>query len=296
MQQRGFNSVEYALNLAQEYFNEEREFCRAKLDDFRTYIHAQLSDLSEARSNAGHQFMSYLNNLENKLAELEQSSLDTFNATKDSIQDAAALMRLAIKNGAMRLLTAEEIPEEWKHNMYILTGYRFYESKLRCVRSICGIHNETGNIWTHIIGFVFLAAVWFYYYPAKGWFAELSAADIAVYGVFFAAALKCLLFSTLWHTFCNLSNLKAMRRCACIDYIGISVLIAASIVTFEYHGFYCQPHCQLMYISITSLLGLIGTYIPWQEWFDKPYVTTFSILFMCCRFSTGLGDALTLLY
>ena len=56
------------------------------------------------------------------------------------------------------------------------------------------------------------------------------------------------------------------------DYVGISVLIAASILTVEYHGFYCQPIAQVSYMASTAVLGIIGMCIPWLEWFDQQYL------------------------
>lgn len=55
------------------------------------------------------------------------------------------------------------------------------------------------------------------------------------------------------------------------DYVGISVLIAASILTVEYHGFYCQPAAQIAYMTSTTVLGVVGMCIPWLEWFDRQY-------------------------
>src|SRR3981189_2248718 len=42
----------------------------------------------------------------------------------------------AIKNGAKRLLTIDEIPSDWHNNPHILRGYRFYENKMQCIYSI----------------------------------------------------------------------------------------------------------------------------------------------------------------
>jgi predicted membrane channel-forming protein YqfA (hemolysin III family) len=38
-------------------------------------------------------------------------------------------------------------------NEYIKTGYRVYYSYVDNWRSLFMLHNETGNIWTHLIGF-----------------------------------------------------------------------------------------------------------------------------------------------
>jgi len=49
------------------------------------------------------------------------------------------------------------------------------------------------------------------------------------------------------------------------------VLIAATILTVEYHGYYCQPVAQIGYMSATTILGIVGMFIPWLEWFDRQY-------------------------
>ena len=45
--------------------------------------------------------------------------------------------------------------EEWQTNFvtYVSTGYRInFNSRLLCLGSLFRIHNETVNIWTHLIG------------------------------------------------------------------------------------------------------------------------------------------------
>ena len=46
-----------------------------------------------------------------------------------------------------------ELPEWYEHNPFIWTAYRDHRTSFcGCVSSVCGIHNETGNIWTHLLG------------------------------------------------------------------------------------------------------------------------------------------------
>jgi len=122
----------------------------------------------------------------------------------------------AIKHGAKRLLTIDEIPSDWHNNPHILRGYRFYENKMQCIYSILKIHNETGNIWTHIVGFFFVLAMGLYWYPRSASYEMSTTADKFVCAVFFFAALECLACSTIWHTFSNFADLAAMRKIACI--------------------------------------------------------------------------------
>ncbi|KAL3158131.1 hypothetical protein ABBQ32_011728 [Trebouxia sp. C0010 RCD-2024] len=46
------------------------------------------------------------------------------------------------------------LPKELQDNEFITTGYRGEMGFLDSVKSLFGLHNETGNIWTHLIGFM----------------------------------------------------------------------------------------------------------------------------------------------
>jgi predicted membrane channel-forming protein YqfA (hemolysin III family) len=38
-------------------------------------------------------------------------------------------------------------------------SYRFYQSNRACLKSIFALHNETINIWSHLLGFIFFAGL-----------------------------------------------------------------------------------------------------------------------------------------
>lgn len=59
-----------------------------------------------------------------------------------------------------------------------------------------------------------------------------------------------------------------LERFACIDYTGISLLIAASIMTTEYTAFYCEPISRWTYMTATAVLGIAGTILPWHPKFN----------------------------
>lgn len=235
----------------------------------RDKIHAARRFLESALLDIEH---SYYNNL----ASTKQTVVEKISHLQEEIQRGTLeaskrvnAIRLAVQAASTRLLEYSELPYEWQNNPYVLTGYRFYESPLKCLASAFQIHNETGNIWTHLAGFLFLCVVGLYIYPQSPAFSDMGFYDRVIFFVFLAAALKCLVCSALWHTFAHIANLGAMKSLACLDYVGISVLIAASIVTMEWHGFYCNSTSQLCYVGFTSALGLLGVIIPWFPWFDK---------------------------
>lgn len=68
------------------------------------------------------------------------------------------------KNGEKeyRLVSYEELPEYMKENEFILNYYRSEWPVLNAALSLFSWHNETINIWTHLVGFmVFLGlTVW----------------------------------------------------------------------------------------------------------------------------------------
>lgn len=53
---------------------------------------------------------------------------------------------------APRPFRAALLQDHLKDNPHILSYYRANYNFRRSLRSLFGIHNETGNIWTHLIG------------------------------------------------------------------------------------------------------------------------------------------------
>jgi hypothetical protein len=51
-----------------------------------------------------------------------------------------------------KLQNFEELPDYLKDNPFITTGYRQQLSPGRSLLSLFNIHNETGNVWSHLIG------------------------------------------------------------------------------------------------------------------------------------------------
>ena len=58
--------------------------------------------------------------------------------------------------GPLPLVDIDETPT-YLRRPYILRGYRVSYTFWRCVQSVWSVHNESGNIWTHALGFVYFA-------------------------------------------------------------------------------------------------------------------------------------------
>ncbi|KAK6205816.1 hypothetical protein LQW54_008201 [Pestalotiopsis sp. IQ-011] len=194
------------------------------------------------------------------------------------------------------LLKYDELPVPWRVNPHILNGYRFSETKLGCVRSVFNISNETVNIWTHAIGLLLVLSLAFYFYPTSANFSLSTKTDIFIAAIFLFAACKCLACSTIWHTMNCVADQTLLERFACVDYTGIALLIAASIMTTEYTAFYCEPISCWTYITATGLLGIFGVVMPWHPYFNRADKAWLRVGFFIGLGATGFLPVFQILY
>lgn len=192
------------------------------------------------------------------------------------------------------LIRYEDLPIPWRTNPHITKGYRFSETKLACVRSAFGFSNELVNIWSHAIGLILVLSVAFYFYPTSANFSLSSGADIFIAAVFFFAACQCLICSIIWHTMNSVADVSLISMFACVDYTGISLLIAASIMTTEYTAFYCEPVSRWIYIVTTAILGIGGVILPWHPRFNGQDMAWVRVAFYVALSATGFLPILQL--
>jgi adiponectin receptor len=192
------------------------------------------------------------------------------------------------------LIRYEDLPIPWRVNPHIVKGYRFSDSKIDCIRSVFGISNELVNIWSHAIGLMVVLAIAFYFYPTSVNFSLSTKTDVFIAAVFFFAACKCLVCSTLWHTMNSVADQTLMERFACVDYTGISLLIAASIMTTEYTAFYCEPISLSIYMTTTATLGIGGVILPWHSTFNRQDMAWARVAFYVSLGATGFVPILQL--
>ncbi|KAJ5439140.1 uncharacterized protein N7458_010138 [Penicillium daleae] len=211
-------------------------------------------------------------------------------ALRENIDEA---IRLAQEK---RLITYADLPDPWRVNPHILNGYRFSTSKVECIHSVFSFSNEFVNIWSHIIGLILVLAIAFYFYPLHTNFHVSTKADIMIAAVFFFAACKCLVCSTIWHTMNSIASQSLMERFACVDYTGISLLVAASIVSTEYTAFYCEPTSRWTYILLTMGLGIGGIILPWHPTFNRHDMAWARVAFYVTLALTGFAPLAQLSY
>ncbi|GAA5860814.1 hypothetical protein JCM3774_003148 [Rhodotorula dairenensis] len=246
------------------------------IPDLRTYFSEESTRLSAALSHfkdeASDTLSAGLHRMQDGAAELSAYVKDQGLAVAD---EAMRMYHSALEIGRERLLRYEELPEEWRNNPHILHGYRYIpiEQYGALFKSMFQWHNETVNIQSHFIGFLSLAALLIYYLvfsPGSPHpLVDPHPGDTAIAVLFVVSAMHCLLCSTAWHLFSGCATTGWFRGAACIDYVGISGLIAASVAGATYYGFYDHPQLASAYMAFNFIIGGIGMLVPWQNWFNQ---------------------------
>jgi hypothetical protein len=156
----------------------------------------------------------------------------------------------------------EHVPEWVVDNPFILSGYRRPNSSISYYAlSIFSLHNETINIWTHLIGFLLFAAISLDHFVLQS-NSTYTEEDSFVFGAFYtgvfnlyllcsyifglalrvyvAGAMIMFLLSTVLHTFQTMGEIYSPIL-ARMDYIGISCMIVGSFLPVLFYAFKCEP-------------------------------------------------------
>lgn len=149
-----------------------------------------------------------------------------------------------------------EIPHWLQDNHYIISGYRApSNSYKKSFASVGNLHNETVNIWTHLLGAAMAATTAsIMYISIRPRFEMANAQDVLVFACYFLGAFLCLGMSATYHTISNHSEAvqKLGNR---LDYIGIVVLIWGSFIPAIYYGFSLEPKLIRLYWSMITTIG-----------------------------------------
>ena len=155
-------------------------------------------------------------------------------------------------NTKPRLLKWDEIEPWQQDNDYILSHYRAASYSYKAsIASLAYLHNESVNIFTHLLGALALIALTVAFLTAfLSKQHEATLADAVVVGIFLTTAIGCLSTSTIFHTMIDHSR-RVWQVTNFADFMGILALITGSFYPGVYYGFYC--HTVLMYTYWTMV-------------------------------------------
>lgn len=147
-----------------------------------------------------------------------------------------------------------DLPSWQQDNHYIHSGYRPASNSFS--RSFCSlsyIHNETVNIYTHLLGAAAALVCSVYLHALiRPRYDKATTEDIIVFGCFFGGAIACLGMSATYHTISNHSP-KVNKIGNQLDYVGIVCLIWGSFIPSIFYGFAREPGYIAVYWSMVSL-------------------------------------------
>lgn len=182
-----------------------------------------------------------------------------------------------------RLYTWDEIPDWQKDNEHILSGYvGETKSAWACFKSLFYLHNESVNIYTHLMpGFAFFTVLFFNKFAITK-FETTSLIDYFMIDLFFIGAFTCLTLSSIFHCLKN-HSLTVATFGNKLDYLGIVVLIVNSMVSILYYGFYETPSLFYLFTFITCSFGAACAIVSMKETFRtrewRPYRAALFVAF-----------------
>jgi adiponectin receptor len=154
-----------------------------------------------------------------------------------------------------RLLFNDEIPD-WYSQTHIYHGYRPIKNSIGfCLRSLTYLHNETVNIYSHLLPAILvivlsaLVAIYF-----ESMYPRASRSDRLIFYVYLATSAICFSISSFYHTLlCHSKHYSEIW--VRLDYIAILFQILGSFVSGIYVGFYCEANLRTIYWSMVRVLG-----------------------------------------
>ncbi|KAJ5692824.1 hypothetical protein N7462_002247 [Penicillium macrosclerotiorum] len=158
-----------------------------------------------------------------------------------------------------RTVTWHEISERQRDNKYILTGYRPDKADyLEIVTSLTFLHNETCNVYTHLIGALLLPFIATVFMRAVGepHFLNVSGTDYAMFRIFFWCAECCLVFSATYHLIGPHSH-GVEQFWHRMDLLGIVIVTVGTFIPGIYYIFYCDPGLQKFHWAIIVASGSV---------------------------------------
>ncbi|KAL0907104.1 hypothetical protein M5K25_025647 [Dendrobium thyrsiflorum] len=225
----------------------------------------------------------------------------------------------SIKEPNLGLVDYDSLPEFLKHNEFILNYYRSEWPLKETILSIFSIHNETLNIWTHLIGFFIFVILTGYaasIFPSatnnnsysmlhlrsgnsSNTFTSFPDLFITVdlqrpqlfsrwpFYLYLAGAMFCLLMSSACHLF-SCHSCKTSYIMLRLDFAGISGLIVSSFYPLVYYTFTCHPFFRNVYLCSITAFGLAAIVVSLVPVFDSPQFRPVRAVLFACMAASGI--------
>lgn len=166
--------------------------------------------------------------------------------------------------------------DPWQQdNHYIRSGYvKETNSYAGSIRSLLYLHNESVNIYTHLVP-AFFAFIFFTIFIDNVVLQNEDHWWVRPTFMLFGVGLSvCLSLSALFHLFKSHSHLVCKFGNQC-DYFGIVVMITCSLISVMSFIFYEEPKYKIGFIILFLILGSICTVVTFDSKFSTPHYRPF---------------------
>ena len=163
------------------------------------------------------------------------------------------------------LLSFDSMPPWFRResNPFINHSYRPISNSARTsFSSLSNIHNETVNIYSHLIpAILFCFGEWYIqqYFTSK--YPAVTTADCIAFPIFMLAAAIWLSLSATYHTLMNHSQ-HVERMCLGLDMLGVVTFILGDLVLGIYITFWCGNLLRNIYWCMVSYPSKTLVYFP----------------------------------
>lgn len=189
-----------------------------------------------------------------------------------------------------RLYFYHELDEWQKDNHYIKSGYvRETSSYRKCLNSLAYLHNETVNIYSHLVPAILVVSFVILLLSNKIMLIEsTSFLERLNFIQFCLAAITCLSLSAMFHLFKSHSHVVCKFGNQC-DYFGIVVMITSSLISIMMFAFRETVAWRNGFIALFVVLGGICTKVTFDSKFSTPAYRPFrSLMFILFGLSGAL--------
>ncbi|KAG4414154.1 hypothetical protein IFR04_012720 [Cadophora malorum] len=181
--------------------------------------------------------------------------------------------RLQRKRNPLRSWGELEIWQQ-EDNHLIETGYRSATGSLSaCFSSLTYIHNETVNIYSHLVGSAVFIAIPVYLFkneiPPR--YAVASRADVVVCLTYFVGVAICFCLSATYHTvMCHSRSIDLLG--AQLDFQGVILLMWSATIPLVFYGFHCDDTLRNAYWMMLSILAAVCSVSTFHSRFQEPFL------------------------
>uniref|UniRef100_A0A093XFB7 ADIPOR-like receptor IZH2 n=1 Tax=Talaromyces marneffei PM1 TaxID=1077442 RepID=A0A093XFB7_TALMA len=171
-----------------------------------------------------------------------------------------------------RTVTRQKISGWQSDNKYILSGYRPAEADyLKIFSSLTVLHNESCNVYTHLIGALLLplVATTLLRDLAEPRFLNVSTMDYAMFGIYFWCSEVCLILSALYHLM-QPHSYQVEQFWHGMDLLGIVFMTMGTLSSGIYYVFFCEAALQKLHWAMALATGTVTSILISNPLFKTP--------------------------